>query len=253
MSLINEDGVVVDLSRAVRLGPGSAAKALHIAGLMRHANGSSNHGFTMVELLITITILGILSGIATLMYREQVKKAHATEVKTQLGTASKKLSIAAKFDPANITQATCLNHAELNDSQNFIYSCEKRTNINVFDIAVKPSREIGVGGLLSFEPGNDKVCWDVCDATGSGSSAQLSKKHLDLSGNCSALTRKVIQQPCNCTSSVTRQCLYYPGGHKRKPSSPPLCGLWICKGWDKPRCKDVTTQTCQTCTVVVYQ
>lgn len=221
---------------------------------MRHANASSNHGFTLVELLITITVVSILSGIATLVYQEQVKKAHATEVKTQLSAASRKLSITTAFDPADITEANCLNTAELHDSQNFAYSCKKRDgNRNIFDITMKPRRELRVGGLLSFGPGNNKICWDVCDATGAGDDAQLAKNHLDLDGNCSGLTRKEITKDCKCTEEIIKECLYYPGGHKKKPRRPPLCGLWICKGWDKPRCRDVPKKTCQTCTEIVYQ
>ena len=50
-----------------------------------------NQGFTMIEIMIALVIIGIISGISILVYREQVKNAYATEVKTQLSAASKKL------------------------------------------------------------------------------------------------------------------------------------------------------------------
>ena len=120
-----------------------------------------------------------------------------------------------------------------------------------FDIHVKPIRDIGVGGLISFGKGYDNICWDTCDATGFGDSAQLAKTHLGLSGNCSALTRQERDYDCNCIETASSECLYH-GGRRTKPRKPPLCGLWICKDWDKPKCEDVITRTCDTCTEVVY-
>ena len=211
-----------------------------------------NQGFTLVELLISIVIVGILSGVGIMGYRQHTKRAHEIEVKTQLSAASRKL-IPSVSGFESVSDQSCLDRAGLNDSNNFSYSCKTRDDqSNIFDIHVKPLRDVGVGGLLSFGEGYDKICWDTCDATGIGAEAQLAKNHLDLNNGCIALTRKESQVDCNCTQNVKRECLYYPGGHKTKPRRPPLCGLWICKGWDKPRCRDVTTTTCDKCVEVDY-
>ena len=211
-----------------------------------------DQGFTLVEIMIGLVIIGILSSIAILTYREQTKRAHATEIKTQLSAASRKLiPSVARFE--SVSQSNCLERASLNDSNNFSYSCKIRDNgSDIFDIHVKPLKDVGVGGVLSFGIGQDKICWDTCDATGTGQTAQLSKNHLDLNNDCLSLTRQEREVDCNCTQTTTRECLYYPGGRKTKPRRPPLCGLWICKGWDKPRCNNVTTRTCDTCVEVDY-
>ena len=211
-----------------------------------------NQGFTLVEIMIALVTIGILSGISIFMYKEQIKKAYATEVKTQLSAASKKL-ITSVYASDSIPKESCLDVAGLSNSNNFGYSCKMRDDgSNIFDISVKPRRDLGVGGLISFGIGYEKICWDSCDATGFGESAQLAKTHFELSDNCSALTRQETDYDCNCTETVSRECLYYPGGRRTKPRRPPLCGLWICKGWDKPRCRSVATKTCDTCTEVSY-
>jgi len=199
-------------------------------------------GFTLVEIMIALAITGILSSIAISSYREQTKKAHATEVKTQLSAASRKLISAAKGF-AETTEANCIANAELHNSKTFAYSCKKRDgDNNIFDIAAKPLHNIGVGGVLSFGIGYDKICWDICDASGSGASAILSKSHLGLSDNCSALTRNTRTYKCNCTSNYERT------GRRAIMN----CTTWVgCRrvGW-QPEYGWV--QTCATCTDITY-
>ena len=196
----------------------------------------------MVEVMIALVITGILSSIAIPFYREQTKKAHATEVKTLLSAASRNL-ISAASGFAETTEANCIANAELHNSKNFSYSCKKRDgDNNIFDISVKPLRDIGVGGILSFGIGYDKICWDICNASGSGASAILSKSHLGLSDNCSALTRNTRIYNCNCTSNYERT------GRKAIMN----CTTWVgCRrvGW-QPEYGWV--KTCATCTDITY-
>ena len=196
----------------------------------------------MVEIMIALVITGILSSIAIPFYREQTKKAHATEVKTQLSAASRNL-ISAASGFAETTEANCIANAELHNSKNFAYSCKKRDgDNNIFDISAKPLRDIGVGGILSFGVGYDKICWDICNAAGSGASAILSKSHLGLSDNCSALTRNTRTYNCNCTSN------YEQTGRKAIMN----CTTWVgCRrvGW-QPEYGWV--KTCATCTDITY-
>ena len=94
-------------------------------------------GFTLVEIMIGLVIIGIFSSIAILTYREQTKKAHATEIKTQLSAASRKLiPSVARFE--SVSQSNCLERASLNEANNFSYSCKIRDNgSDVFDIHAK--------------------------------------------------------------------------------------------------------------------
>ena len=206
-----------------------------------------NQGFTLVELLISIVIFGILSGIGILGYRQHTKRAYATEVETQLSAASKKL-VTTALGLGQTTVANCLNNAELKDSNNFTYSCAARAGASdVFDIYVKPLREIGVGGILSFGIGEDKICWDTCDAKGSGIDAQLSKSHLGISDNCSALTRKERDYQCNCTNDSYQSCGW------RRCNCRYIGGGW---GWYCTsrcyRCNTYTRKVCETCTEITY-
>ena len=203
------------------------------------------HGFTLVEIMIALVIAGILSSFAISSYREQTKKAHGTEVKIQLSAASRKL-ISATSGFAETTEANCIANAELHHSKNFAYSCKKRDgDSNIFDIAAKPLRDIGVGGVLSFGIGYDKICWATCDAQGSGVDAELSKSHLGISDNCSALTRKERDYPCNCTNETYETC----GWRNCNCICPPG---WGCNCDRCYRCDTRTRKVCETCTDITY-
>lgn len=51
---------------------------------MRHRNG--NHGFTLLELMITVLVLATLSVIAINSYQEQVRKGRRSEAYAVVGT-----------------------------------------------------------------------------------------------------------------------------------------------------------------------
>ena len=198
-----------------------------------------------MEIMIALAITVILGNIATSFYRKQAKEAHATEVKTQLSAASRKL-IPSVAGLNFISEETCLDLAKLNDSKNFSYSCKMRDDgSNIFDIHAKPLRDIGVGGLLSFGAGHNKICWDICDANGRGVDAQLSKSHLGLSDNCSALTRKERNYTCNCTNEAYKSC----GWKKCKCRCAPG---WGCRCKRCYRCDPRTRKVCETCTDITY-
>jgi len=48
--------------------------------------GKKKHGFTLVELMIVVVIVGILAAVALALYRGYMKKAMASEAKAGLGT-----------------------------------------------------------------------------------------------------------------------------------------------------------------------
>jgi len=196
--------------------------------------------------LIGVVIISALGAIGYSGYRQQVKRAYEAVLKTRLSTASREL-VAAELSGTVVTEATCLDGAGLQSSGDFTFSCEERDGrADVFDVKAKPIRDIGVGGILSFGVGEDKICWDVCNAKGSGPTSKLAKTYLSLSSDCSALTRHERKYDCNCSSRNYRSC----GWRKCKCR----CARgWGCRCQRCYRCMTRTQRICQTCTDVYYK
>lgn len=83
-------------------------------------------GFTLVELLIVVAIIGILSAVALPQFMSQTKKAAATEGTQQASSIAKQASAyyleqgsLGKVDPSCATYAGAL----LTDNTNFTYAC----------------------------------------------------------------------------------------------------------------------------------
>lgn len=70
---------------------------------------SKHQGFTLVELIIVIVIIGILAAISVLAYNGVVDSAHDTTVKSDLANFAKKIEIVKTetgFYPQNSSQMT---------------------------------------------------------------------------------------------------------------------------------------------------
>merc|ERR1711990_170303 len=75
-------------------------------------------GFTLVELMIVIVIVGVLSAVALPNFLNQTDKAKATECTTKLGSILSTAGADALGDPnAAVASATTLATAESNNSQ----------------------------------------------------------------------------------------------------------------------------------------
>ena len=168
-----------------------------------HQISNPETGFTLAETLITVAIISILSSVGFISYQQVIKKTREVEVKTQLSAASKKLAEVTAANYNDMTEASCLSQASLNDSADFVYSCTQRDDgSEAFDIHMKPRHDYGVGGLLSFAIGSEIICWESCDATGSGSGAILSKTSLGLETGCPSLIRQENIVDCNCGEPI---------------------------------------------------
>ena len=123
-----------------------------LARRLSKKTGLFQQGFTLVELLIVIAIVGILSAIALPQFFSQTKKAAATEGIQQASSIAKQ---AAAFYLEQGTLGTvdtdCSDYAGtiVNTNTNFTYECEgtntafvvtatgKDTNDNTKDVVVK--------------------------------------------------------------------------------------------------------------------
>ena len=92
-------------------------------------------GFTLVELMIVIVIVGILSAVALPNFLSQTSKAKATEAKTLASAALKEAQVAWTETGAtgltNWAKATTADGQCPPDTDNFAFACDGSTNTAV--------------------------------------------------------------------------------------------------------------------------
>jgi len=136
---------------------------------MRHARG-----FTLIELMITVAIVGILSAIAYPSYAEYVRRGYRAEARAGLlqaaqwleraATATGKYPLAANF-PTNLTQVPSNKYVigiasadgstyTLTATAQSSQSGDKCGNYTLTQAGVR-----GANGKLSNEAGYDTTCW----------------------------------------------------------------------------------------------
>ncbi len=73
-------------AKTIRTGPGDYASRNRRFGVSRRAGRSSEHGFTLIELIIVMTIIGLLTAIAIPSYLNSVRKAREAVLREDLHT-----------------------------------------------------------------------------------------------------------------------------------------------------------------------
>jgi len=85
------------------------------------------YGFTIVELLIVIVVIGILAAITIVAYTGIQNRAHDTTVKSDLSSLARKLELYRVDDPANLYPQTL---ADLNSINFKLTKRSYDTNLN---------------------------------------------------------------------------------------------------------------------------
>ena len=106
-----------------------STKLLYSINSKRHRNKTLlQKGFTLVELMVVIVIVGILSAVALPNFLNQTKKAAATEAKQQVSNVFKQAhAYVLENGVLGTTDTTCATYAgtltAIADGANFEYTC----------------------------------------------------------------------------------------------------------------------------------
>ena len=110
-------------------------------------------GFTLVELMIVIVIVGILSAVALPNFLNQTNKARATEARTQLSAALKNAQMYILEEGSAGTVTT--NLVGLNNGSDFNYTMGTTTDseITIKATGIAKSAGVNVDATLNLDTG----------------------------------------------------------------------------------------------------
>ncbi len=138
--------------------------SLQLALLKRKRSGNAlQKGFTLVELMIVIVIVGILSAVALPNFLSQTDKAKATECTTKFGSLLSSAGADALGDPAAaVTAAQALAKAESDNSDLCTFTIDNLRDTDPVisgSVAGKKdlSGEYAAKGCVNYETGKRDV------------------------------------------------------------------------------------------------
>ncbi|WP_444920982.1 type IV pilin protein [Microbulbifer sp. CnH-101-G] len=118
---------------------------------------SNNRGFTLIELMIVVAIVGIIAGIAYPSYMESVRKSNRAEAKVFLNDTAQRLqrcfTAYSAYNDDNCSVAGDISGGNSLDTENGYYSITGVLTATTFTLSAKPvstSMQGGDSGCTDF-------------------------------------------------------------------------------------------------------
>ncbi|MEX8502383.1 MAG: type IV pilin protein [Leptothrix ochracea] len=127
---------------------------------LRTRNASKTHGFTLIELMIVVLIVGILAAFAIPSYNDYLRRGEITEAFNNLTSSRMKLEQYYQ-DNRNYGAGTCAGGGAIvnpNDVKYFDYTCVTTNADQGYLITATGKTGTGtVGYAYSVDEGNSKI------------------------------------------------------------------------------------------------
>ena len=140
---------------------------------------NSTKGFTIVELLIVIVVIGILAAIVIVAYNGMQNRAYDTSVKNDLETMVKKIEMQATlsggvYQALSVSTDIKINKSAYDVAENNLYYC-RNTTTNQYAIGVrsKSKKDFKVVNGQVSENATKLYGADTCALVSSSGSSQV--------------------------------------------------------------------------------
>merc|ERR1712070_105750 len=121
-------------------------------------------GFTLVELMIVIVIVGILSGVALPTFLNQTSKAKVTEAQSKIASALKQAG--AEFQTGSTFVGMDAANLGLTNTTDFTFECTPATTVSISCVGTGRAGAVNLGATGVLTSADGEVAWTLdTDAT----------------------------------------------------------------------------------------
>ncbi|WP_445355100.1 type IV pilin protein [Microbulbifer sp. EKSA008] len=124
---------------------------------MKNFSFRMNCGFTLIEVLVVVAIIGILGAIAYPSYMDSVRKSNRAEAKTELNDVAQRLqrcfTAFSAYDDANCSVAGEISNGNTLSTENDLYSISGVLTATTYTLTAAPqsgSVQAGDSSCASF-------------------------------------------------------------------------------------------------------
>ena len=103
-----------------------------------------SRGFTLIEVMIVVVIIGILAAVAVPQYKDYVTRSHLAEATTQLSALQVQINQLYQ-DTHSFASFPLCTAADSSTSKNFTFSCGGTPDVSTFTL-----RAVGQGQMTGF-------------------------------------------------------------------------------------------------------